>query len=41
LPLSNFLRDLQKIIEPKNMEAGVARLHVFGFYMDRFLLGVP
>jgi hypothetical protein len=32
---------LKKIIEPKNVAAGVARRHIFGFYMDRFLLGVP
>jgi hypothetical protein len=34
-------RDLQKIIDLKNMAAGEARRHVFGFYMDRFFFGVP
>jgi hypothetical protein len=36
-----FVRDLPEIIEPKNMAAGIACHHIFGFYMDHFFLGVP
>jgi hypothetical protein len=36
-----LLRDLPEIIKPKNVAAGVARRHIFGFYMDHLFLGIP
>jgi len=34
------IRDLHKIIDPKNGAAGYARRTIFGFYMNHFSLGV-
>lgn len=38
ITIHQFLRfrDLHEIIAPKNVTAGLARRHVFGFYMDHF-----
>jgi hypothetical protein len=39
--INKSIRDLQEIIKPKNVAAGYARRHIFGFYMDYLFLGVP
>ncbi|PZV13999.1 MAG: hypothetical protein DCF20_13875, partial [Pseudanabaena sp.] len=39
--LSSYIRDLQKIIDPKNMAAGFARRHIFVFILIVFFLEFP
>jgi hypothetical protein len=38
---SFLLRNLHKIIEPKDVVAGFASHNIFGFYMEHFFLGSP